>query len=82
MDSEFGFELPALKKMLKCLIWREMANKNRREISFFGGCGISAAVSSLLHIVHTYESPHTKGEPWNSLALKAAALTFQKDSFQ
>ncbi len=59
-----------------------MLNKNRREISFFGGCGSSSADSLLLDIVHTYKSPHTKGEPWNSLALKAAALTFQKDSFQ
>ena len=40
----------------------------------FGG---SAAVSSHLLIVHTYEFYHNKGEPWNSL-MKAAAPTFQK----
>ncbi len=36
-----------------------------------------AAVSSQFHIVYTYESHHTKGEPWN-YPMKAAAQTFQK----
>ncbi len=38
------------------------------EMVVFGG---SAAVSSHFHIVHTYGSHHTKGEPLNSL-MKAA----------
>ncbi len=46
-------------------------------MALFGGCGGSAAGCSQLHIVHTYESYHTKGEPWNSL-MKAAAATLQK----
>ncbi len=50
---------------------------NRREMVGFGGNSGSAAVSSQLHIVHTYESRHSKGEPWNSI-MKAAAPTFQK----
>ena len=44
---------------------------------FFGDSGGSATVSSQFHIAHTYESHHTKAEPWNS-HLKAAALIFQK----
>ena len=43
--------------------------------SGYRGSGVSAAVSS--HIVHIYESHHTKGETWNSL-LKAVAPLLQK----
>ena len=48
-----------------CLIHKEMALKNRREMAVFGSSG--GSISSQLHIVHTYDSHHTKGEPWNSL---------------
>ena len=37
----------------------------------FGGSNGSAAVSLQLHIVHTYEYHHTKGEPLSYL-MKAA----------
>ncbi len=44
----------------------------------FGDCEGSATVSSQLHTVQTtYESHHTKGEPWNSF-MKTAAPTFHK----
>ncbi len=33
--------------------------------------------SSKFHIIHTYESHHTKGEPWNSL-MKAVTPSYRK----
>ena len=48
-----------------------------KKMTVDGGSGGSAAVSSQLHIVYTYESHHIKGEPWNSLK-KTAASTLQK----
>ncbi len=42
----------------------------------FDGSGGFIAFSSELHIVHSHESLHIKGKPWNTL--KAAASTFQK----
>ncbi len=38
----------------------------------FGDSGSSAAVSSQLYIVNTYESHRIKGEPWKSLIKTAA----------
>ena len=38
-------------------------SKKRRDITIFGDGGGSAAVSSQFHIVHTYDSHRTKGDP-------------------
>ena len=38
--------------------------QNRQEIAIYDGSGGSAVPQSN---VHTYDSYHTKGEPWNSL---------------
>ncbi len=42
--------------------------KLRREMAVFGNSCSFAAISSVFHIVHAYESHHTKGgEPLNNL---------------
>ncbi len=49
-----------------------MAKNNRKEMSVFGGSGGFIDVSSQFYIVYTYDSHHTKGEPWKSF-MKAVA---------
>ncbi len=44
----------------------------------YNGFGVAAVSYSKFHIVHTYKSHNTKGEPWN-YPVKAAAPTFQKN---
>ncbi len=48
--------------ILKCLIYREI----EKDSVVDGGSGGLTAVSSQFHIVHSYDSYHTKREPRNS----------------
>ncbi len=57
------------EKLINCLIHREMA-----KMAVFGVWDGSATAFSLFHIVHTYDSHHTKGKPRNSL-MKAPLLS-------
>ena len=52
-----------------------MVKENRRNMAVIDGSGGSAAVSLQLHIVHTYESHHIKGELWNSLIYDGCCST-------
>ena len=51
--------------------------KNWREMLVFVDSGCYAAVSSQFHLVHTFDSHHTKGEPLNSL-LKAFTPSYRQ----
>ena len=51
-----------------------MVKKSWESVVFGSSCG-SGVVSTQFHIVHTYNSHHTKGEAWNS-HMKSAAPTY------
>ncbi len=47
-------------------------------MAFFGDSSGFANISSQFHIVHTYESHNTKGEPWKYIMKAAVCIKFQK----